>query len=51
MRLQQMDFGGNAGIVVDVMANEKAVAENFMNTIRRSIHENNIYHHLLSQVH
>lgn len=43
LRQQPMDFGGMAGIDLDVMATEKGIAEEFMNTIRRAITDHNIY--------
>lgn len=43
LRQQQMDFAGMGGICLDVMAPSREVAENFMNAIRRRVHEVNIY--------
>lgn len=43
MRQQMMDFSGSAGIDVDVMALEQTTAEEFINSLRRAVHEKNIY--------
>jgi hypothetical protein len=43
LRQKQMDFTGDGGIDLDVMADEAALAEEFMNQIRGYINERNIY--------
>lgn len=43
LRQQQIDFAGGSDIVLDVMANERSIAENFMNEMRLAINKHNIY--------
>jgi hypothetical protein len=43
LRPQQMDFSGQGGIYLDVLAETRSIAEDFMNRMRKAINANNVY--------